>query len=226
MSVRRQGHSALRVRNGKIETFDPHPSEGVGTMKLSEKIEALQSKWRERAGSELYFNVERVACDLCANELDPILAVARKQEDELAAMKEPKNVLIDAPQSKGICARCGKPVEVRMGQAWHTKSIDDGSAESVWHEVCSYQDAIEKVTKQHDADLREVAEMAIDVVTTGNKTFIHTNSRSIADSILAAFYEPRKKKPPVGCALCDWGRRYVSGRGCVCQDGEKKGVRK
>lgn len=49
MSERRKGHSALRVKSGKVETFDPNPlSPQTAALGVPEILEEMASTFRER----------------------------------------------------------------------------------------------------------------------------------------------------------------------------------
>jgi|SRR5690348_2346328 len=111
-------------------------------MTLVEMIEALQKEWfgvieaRKKNGQD--GTIEAVI-GMHARSLQPVLAAAREQEQELAAMKEP----MECEHPKAFLVW-----EPNMDEPF---TIDT----SIVQQFCS-------LCRQHSADLREIAEMAIE----------------------------------------------------------------
>jgi|SRR5690348_6229890 len=176
-------------------------------MTLVEMIEALQAEWRSTANE---YDVLRRDCVLHrADDLAPILAAAREQEKELGEEQAAHQTIATICFQAGVTTDDGTSVSCVRNLAQELAAMKEQKKPT----YCLGLETVRKVAKEGqmeteivdfvaadslfdeelftDADLREIAEMAIDVVTTGNKSFIRANSGSIADSILAAFREKK-----------------------------------
>ena len=116
---------------------------------LRELVAGLQELKEESSRLDSSFEKGRASAFSCSiARLQALLAKAQSPAPEggKPAMSE----------SKGVCDYCHKPVIVRLSagfsEAWHSKG------NKVWHEVCSYQQEIERLKPAAPADADKRAE--------------------------------------------------------------------